>query len=165
MYDIRTVIEDCRSMVCGGMKAGIDIWEAAVLPKLLFNSSCWLDISTTTMQELESLQLDFYRCLLAVGSGHPISVLGNRRVYDEVQDPASQASIDFEFLWLLLECEDFLASEGITNVEDYTQFKWKNVVKTKNFKLNRNDILIQMKPLKKIIYKNTSVKSFSSNLT
>ena len=68
-------LQDCRSMVCVGMKAGIDIWEAAVLSKLLFNSSCWLDISTTTIQELESIQLDFYRCLLAVGSGCPIPSL------------------------------------------------------------------------------------------
>ena len=38
-------------------------------------------------------------------------------------------------------------------MEDYTQFEWKNLVKTKMYKLNRNDILNQMKPLKKIIYK------------
>ena len=48
-------------MVCGGVKAGF--WEAVVLPKLLFN--CWLDISTTTKQDLEIIQLySIYVCWL-----------------------------------------------------------------------------------------------------
>ena len=51
LSDIRAVVEDCRSRVCGGLKASIDIWELAVLPKLLFNSVTWLNISETTVQE------------------------------------------------------------------------------------------------------------------
>ena len=176
IYDIRAVIEDCRSMVCGGIKAGIDIWEAAVLPKLLFNSSCWLDISTPTMQELESLQLDFYRCLLAVGSGCPIPSLywetgGFMMKYrilqakllllhhiatlpgDSLAREMYEVQKDFRFPGLLLECEDFLTDEGVLNLENYTPFQWKNLVKTNIYKLNRSEILEQMKPLKKISYK------------
>ena len=59
IYEIRAIIEDCRSWVCGGLKAGIDIWELAVLPKLLFNSGCWMDITDNTIQELEEIQLKF----------------------------------------------------------------------------------------------------------
>ena len=176
IYDIRAVIEDCRSMVCGGIKAGIDIWEAAVLPKLLFNSSCWLDISTPTMQELESLQLDFYRCLLALGSGCPIPSLywetgGFMMKYrilqakllllhhiatlpgDSLAREMYEVQKDLRFPGLLLECEDFLTDEGVLNLENYTPFQWKNLVKTNIYKLNRSEILEQMKPLKKISYK------------
>ena len=75
IYEIRAVIEDCRSMVCGGLAAGLDIWELGVLPMLLYNSDCWQEISPKTIQELENLQLKFYRCLFAVGSGYPIPAL------------------------------------------------------------------------------------------
>ena len=72
---MRAIIEDCRSSVSGGLKAGIDIWELAVLPKLLFNSGCLMGISDNTIQELEEIQLKFYRCLFSVGSGCPIPSL------------------------------------------------------------------------------------------
>ena len=75
IYEIRSVIEDCRSQVCGGLSAGLDIWELAVIPKLLYNSDCWMDISSDTLKELEDIQLTFYRCLLAVGSGCPLPSL------------------------------------------------------------------------------------------
>ena len=75
VYEIRAVIEDCRSQVCGGLAAGLDIWEAAVLPMLLYNSDCWMEVTPQTIQDLENLQKDFYRCLLAVGSGCPIPSL------------------------------------------------------------------------------------------
>ena len=75
IYEIRAVIDDCRSQVCGGLTAGLDIWELAVLPKLLYNTDSWQEISPNTIQELENLQLQFYRCLLAVGSGCPIPSL------------------------------------------------------------------------------------------
>ena len=75
IFEIRTVIEDCRSQVCGGLTAGLDIWEMAVIPRLLNNAESWADVSATTIQELEKLQLKFYRCLMAVGSGCPIPSL------------------------------------------------------------------------------------------
>ena len=36
--DIRVIIEDCRNSVIGGLATGLSIWEAAVLPALLYNS-------------------------------------------------------------------------------------------------------------------------------
>jgi hypothetical protein len=75
IYEIRAVIEDCRSQVCGGLAAGLDIWELGVLPMLLYNAECWQEISPKTIQDLENLQKDFYRCLFAVGSGCPIPSL------------------------------------------------------------------------------------------
>ena len=75
IFEIRTVVEDCRSQICGGLTAGLDMWELAVIPILTNNAECWLDISSKTIQELEKLQLMFYRCLLSVGSGCPIPSL------------------------------------------------------------------------------------------
>ena len=69
------MVEDSRSHVCGGLTAGLDIWEMAVIPMILNNSDCWVEMSPKTILELEKLQLMFYRSLLAVGSGCPIPSL------------------------------------------------------------------------------------------
>ena len=42
--EIKSVLEDIRINVAGGLRAGIDIWELSVLPFLLNNSESWSDI-------------------------------------------------------------------------------------------------------------------------
>ena len=72
LFETRTVIDDCRSQVAGGLTAGMDIWQIAVLPLLMNNSGCWMEV---LKKSIEELQLMFLRCLLAVGSGCPIPIL------------------------------------------------------------------------------------------
>ena len=40
IFETRAVVDDCRSEVCGGLAAGLDTWELAVLPMLLYNAQC-----------------------------------------------------------------------------------------------------------------------------
>ena len=75
VYDIRSVVDDCRSQVVGGLKAGLQIWESAVIPMLLNNADTWQEISHRTIHKLEQLQLSFLRCLLGVGTGCPKPLL------------------------------------------------------------------------------------------
>ena len=174
IYEIRAVIEDCRSWVCGGLKAGIDIWELAVLPKLLFNSGCWMDISKNTIQELEELQLKFYRCLFAVGSGCPIPslywetggiLIKNRILHskllllhhvatlgeDTLAREIFEVQQELNLPGLHLECRNFLVKTGVTDIKNFTSTQWKKFVKTEVLKANMVDILNQMrKPYKKI---------------
>ena len=93
VYEARAVIDDCRSQVCGGLAAGLDIWEMAILPMLLYNAECWQEISFETTQELENIQKKFYKCIFAVGSGsinqsiwvpHHCPLLANRWNNDEI---------------------------------------------------------------------------------
>ena len=42
IFEIRTVLEDCRSQVSGGLSAGIDIGEMAVIPMLLTPGKMYL---------------------------------------------------------------------------------------------------------------------------
>ena len=53
VYEARAVIDDCRSQVCGGLAAGLDIWEMAILP-MLYNAECWQEISLETTQVLKT---------------------------------------------------------------------------------------------------------------
>ena len=40
-YEIKAIIEDCRSNCVGGFSAGLNVWEMAVIPFLLYNSETW----------------------------------------------------------------------------------------------------------------------------
>ena len=59
IYEIKSVLEDCRINVVGGLKAGIDIWELSVIPFLLNNSDVWSDIPKGAYDMLEELQKMF----------------------------------------------------------------------------------------------------------
>ena len=123
--------------VCGGLTAGLDIWELAVLPKLLYNADCWQEISPNTIQELENLQLQFYRCLLAVGSGCPIpslyyetgGMLMELRILQKkllflhhvatlpdysLAREVFQVQKELNLCGLLQDCEEFLIERGVT---------------------------------------------------
>ena len=54
VFEVRAVLEDCRSAMTGGLLTGITIWESAILPKLLYNAECWFNISSATVKKLEN---------------------------------------------------------------------------------------------------------------
>ena len=183
IFEIRAVIDDFRSHVCGGLTAGLDIWELAVLPKLLYNSECWQEITPCTVQVLEDLQLQFYRCLLAVGSGCPIPALyfetgGKLMKYRILQkkllflhhvatlpDEALakevfQVQEELNLPGLLQDCKDFIIMAGITNFSSFSKFQWKNLVKNEINKLNKNEILEKMKGYKKVSFEEYAKQPF-----
>ena len=55
IYEIRSVVDNSRSNAIGGLSVGIDLWESAVLPMLLFNAETWISISKSTMEDLEAI--------------------------------------------------------------------------------------------------------------
>lgn len=64
IYEIKAILEDCRIHSVGGIVAGLELWEAAVIPKLMYNSDVWTDINKVTVDKLEKLQNEFLRALL-----------------------------------------------------------------------------------------------------
>ena len=173
IYEIRAVIEDCRSQVCGGLAAGLDIWEAAVLPMLLYNSDCWMEASPQTIQDLENLQKDFYRCLFAVGSGCPIpslywetgGIMMKYRILkkkllllhhlatlpsDSLAREIYEVQEKLALPGLVKECQEYLVLWGITDITDFTSTEWKKNIRDKIDILNNDDIVEQTKSYKKI---------------
>ena len=75
IYEIRSIVDDCRSTITGGIITGIQIWEMALIPMLLYNAETWLEMDRNALSSLEELQYEFLRCLLAVGSGCPLPLL------------------------------------------------------------------------------------------
>ena len=177
IYEIRAVIDDCRSQVCGGLTAGLDIWELAVLPKLLYNSGCWQDISPNTIKELENLQLQFYRCLLAVGSGCPIPssyfetggilmefrILQKKLLFlhhvatlpdDSLARQVFQVQEELNLPGLLQDCQEFLVERRITKFSNYSKSQWKSLIKAEIHKLNKETVLKKMIGYSKVSYEN-----------
>ena len=175
IFEIRTVVEDCRSQVCGGLTAGLDIWELAVIPMLINNAECWLEISSKTIQDLENLQLLFYRCLLAVGTGcpipslywetggllmkyriikkkllflHHVTNLPNCSLAKEILDVQKRLALP----GLAQECQEWLVKFDIGKIENYSKYQWKKLIKQKILKQNKYDILSQIKSYKKLNY-------------
>ena len=63
VYEIRTIMEDCRATSIGAINIAFDIWELSVLPMLLNNSDCWMGISKKTLKILSDLFLLFFRTI------------------------------------------------------------------------------------------------------
>ena len=61
IFEIRTMIDDCRSHVTGGIITGLEIWESAVIPYLTSNCDTWVKVPAKTIEALDYLQNLFYR--------------------------------------------------------------------------------------------------------
>ena len=75
IFEIRTIIDDCRSHVTRGIVTGLDIWEMAVIPHLTNNCETWVKVPAKTVEVLDHLQNLFYRVLLQVPTGCPIPAM------------------------------------------------------------------------------------------
>ena len=85
--EIRSVVNDYRRNACGGLVDGLEIWETGIIPMLLYNVECWININKNTIEELESpLQRRFLRSLLGAGSGRPFLLLGSSYLIHEAQN-------------------------------------------------------------------------------
>ena len=75
IFEIRSIINDCRSNVIEGFCAAVSIWEMSVIPYLLNSAEHWVDLHVKAPDKLNKLQETFYRTLLAVGQGCPTPCL------------------------------------------------------------------------------------------
>ena len=59
----------------GGIKAGIEIFNLAILPKLIYNSDTWTEMNDKAIKRLENLQNTFLRCIFSVPTSTPTAAL------------------------------------------------------------------------------------------
>ena len=168
IYDIKSVINDCRTHVTGKLISGIDLWETAVIPMLLYNSETWQDIKKATIEELEKLQVIFLRSLFAVGSGCPLPLLysqtGTLRMEFRILEKKLTFLHHLEHLpdsalakevlkiqteeglpGIYNECREFLAHFKIFDLKQYSKQQFKKLVRAKIKVMNKNRILEEAK--------------------
>ena len=162
--EIKSVLEDCRVNVAGGLCAGIDIWELSVLPFLLNNCSVWADIPKGVYEQLENIQKMFYRNLFATPISTPAPALlwetggltmQNRikiqklsfyhhLVNLEASSVASRIAIVAEragYPGLIQEYQMLCAELKLPNPKQVSKLSWKRLVKKAVTEVNRVNLL------------------------
>ena len=75
MIEVSSILDDYRIDTIGGMKAGLEIYELALLPSLLNNADTWIFLDKITINKLENLQNTMFRNLFAVPISTPTPML------------------------------------------------------------------------------------------
>ena len=57
ILEVKTILEDYRASSAGGVKAGIMLWEMAIIPSLLNNSETWTFISEESFKNLRIFKI------------------------------------------------------------------------------------------------------------
>ena len=173
IFEIKAVIDDCRSHVTGGLETGLELWEMAVIPFVMNNCGSWVGHTSKEVTELEKLQNLFYRVLLEVPVGcptpmlywdcggllmenrilknklmliHHIATLGQDSLAYQVYEEQRKLQLPD----LLQECQDFLIKFKIQDFNVYTKGQWKTLIKKQIKIKNQNDLLLWMKRYSKI---------------
>ena len=162
--EIRSVLEDCRVNVAGGLCAGIDIWELSVLPFLLNNCSVWADIPKGVYEQLENIQKMFYRYLFATPISTPTPALlwetggltmQNRikihklsfyhhLVNLETSAVASRVATVAQragYPGLMKEYQELCSDLKLPNPKQVSKLSWKRLVKKAVTEANRKNLL------------------------
>lgn len=178
IYEIKAVIDDIRASAVGGILAGLDLWEKAVIPMLLNNADTWTDMNEEAWKELNYIQNHFMRALfeLPVGSPKPILCWDtaslsmenrvnlkklNLAVHLKKLDKSSLAGQVFDTQiknrWpgLCKEVKDICREWNIDNVcasgsDSNSKMEWKKILKEAAHEKNENDLRDAMESLEKL---------------
>ena len=173
--DIRNIVDDARANMCGGLQSGLEIWELAIIPMLMYNAESWLGISLNTISEIENLQKQFLRVLLGAATGTPIPALywetgtlliKNRIMMKKLMflhhlETLPKDSLAYEVFQvqkslnlpgLLSECSEVLCRLNVTSMESYSKEQWRRLVKEEMYQMNKEDLIRDSICLKKIGY-------------
>ena len=156
MLEISAILEDYRIDSIGGLSAGLEIYELALLPSLLHNAETWTKIDAETEDKLEKLQNSMFRSLFGVPRSTPKPILrsdlGQLSVREKIHVkkltflhhlkslPEKSLGSEFyniqakyEFPGLIKECKELIRIYQLPNLIDsnYAVSKecWKKLVK------------------------------------
>ena len=156
ILELKSVIEDFRMHSLGGIKVGLEIFNLAILPKLIYNADTWFEIDDKSIKRLEKLQTIMLRCLLSVPNSTPATALNwdsgllsiKHRVYQKklmflhhlvYLDKSSLANEifsiqkDFNLPGFVKEGREMIKMFSLPNIIDgdltLTKLQWKRLVK------------------------------------
>ena len=162
--------------VIGGLTTGLEIWNLAVLPYLLGNAECWMEIPKKAINVLNSIQNDFLRSLFQTGNGTPISALywdtGSLMIENQIMQrkllflyhlmtlPENSLAKEIYLIQkenalpgLVNECEQFLSDLNIhADPSTFTKGQWKKIIRKKIQDRNKQLLLQQIREYKKLDY-------------
>ena len=173
IWEIKTVVEDCKNNIPGAFVTALRIWEGSVVPYLYYGAECWLDIPQATIKTLCQLEELFYLSVLAspkstpkpgiywqVGGKIPEARLMESKLnlYFQLVNLSNQSLAKLilieeqkmETEGFFREIMSFMArldiDEDLANT--YSKKQWKAMVSQKIVEFTRNTILERAKPYK-----------------
>ena len=88
IIEVSSILNDFRIDAIGGLKAGLEIFELAIIPSLLNNSDTWVEMDSECEKKLEKLQNIMFKNLFAVPESTPKPILrfdlGNLSMIEKV---------------------------------------------------------------------------------
>ena len=75
IFEVKSIIEDCRNRSPGGFLTALQIWEGACIPYLFTASEMWLEMPKAALDILNSLQELFLRTMLRTPRTTPLGAL------------------------------------------------------------------------------------------
>ena len=183
MYEIRSVIEDTRAEHLGGINLAFSLWDAAVVPMVLFNAESWWHMSKKTLKLLNGLFNDFHRCIMRISTGCPIanmywqcgSYLPQNLILQRQLNflhhvanlPVGSLARDvhdleeaFSHDGLLQVCKEHLNNLGVVSLRDFSKWQFKSKVKKYLQKKNADDLVEMATKYKKINYQELACEPF-----
>ena len=177
IFEIKSILEDCRLNTVGGASTGLDLWEMSIVPFLYFSSECWVELKKESLKKLKELHLLFYRCLLGCPSTTPSAslfwflgqLLPENKVIERkllflfhvanlpIQTVARQIYEEQRKLGiggLVSECRTFLAQINVREslIKTASKSQWKSIIRSGILEKNRYEVLEMCKGLKKVDY-------------
>ena len=68
VFEIKSLCEDFRMQICGGIVGAVQLFESGIVPKLLANAGTWVGITATTIKKLDAIQNLFVHVVLRLPS-------------------------------------------------------------------------------------------------
>ena len=167
IIEISSILDDFRIDSLGGLKAGLDIYELALVPSLLYNADTWVDLRDETLIKLEDMQNTMFRYLFAVPKSTPRPImrfdLGQLSMKEKIHVkklnflhhlknlPSSSLGNEFYnlqrkfgFPGLISECQNLLRFYDLENILDdkinFSKQVWNKKVKDAIYKKSEKSI-------------------------
>ena len=173
IFEVNTVIEDCRTNLVGGLTAGLEIWELSIIPFLLNNSETWVEIDKKTLDMLDNMQFMFLRYLFktprtcpkpallwesgAMQMSHRIAIRKLMFLHHLTNLPSNSLAYEVKqvqeklaYPGLIKECNDLIECYGLPEPHGLSKNTWKCQVKRSVRIKSRIDLLDSIKRYSKI---------------
>ena len=157
ILEVKVILEDYRSSTAGGIRAGIMLWEMAIIPSLLNNSETWIFMSEESIKKLENLQNMMIRIFFNTAITTPKAALlwdsGILPIEQQIEQKkltflhhlmtlpadslANQVYVEQkvnQFPGLVTECQEIMQKYDLPDITEQTlpsRLSWKNEVKSK----------------------------------
>ena len=182
IVEIKSIVEDCRSGVIGGLKTGLLLWNSCVSPFLIYNSSTWISMKESDMVALMRIEQSFFSTLLGVRNCPamslywdlgaivmPLKILKEKlllywHIHNLPSSSVAHQAITIQerlnFPSLRDEIVHFLNKYEVVDVTQFSKESWKVFVNKNITDMNRNYILEHSKKYKKIDYYSMGCEEF-----